>query len=58
MINRLSILALIFGAVAAAQIGFSGPSDTPTPSATRFSASDVPALSFGTEAARWILPES
>lgn len=59
MIKRISILALILGAIAAAQIGVGGPSETAiTETADRFHAAHVPALDFGAETPRWSLPKS
>ena len=63
MIKRISILALILGAIAAAQIGVGGPSDMTSDRAVntmadRFRAADVPTLDFGTNSPRWSLPKS
>lgn len=59
MIKRISILALILGAIAAAQIGVGGPSDLSNETtADRFSAAAVPVLDFGDNAPRWALPKS
>lgn len=63
MIKRISILALILGAIAAAQIGVGGPSYTNNDKAVdtmadRFRAADVPTLDFGTNSPRWSLPKS
>ena len=59
MIKRISILALILGAIAAAQIGVGGPSvGAIDPQVDRFLAADVPALDFGTHSPRWSLPKS
>ena len=63
MIKRISIMALILGAIAAAQIGVGGPSYTTNDKAVdtmadRFRAADVPTLDFGTNSPRWSLPKS
>ena len=63
MIKCISILALILGAIAAAQIGVGGPSDITSDRAVntmadRFRAADVPTLDFGTNSPRWSLPKS
>ena len=59
MFKRISILALILGAIAAAQIGVGGPSDLSNKAtADRFSAAAVPVLDFGDHAPRWTLPKS
>ena len=63
MMKRISILALILGAIAAAQIGVGGPSYTTNDKAVdtmadRFRAADVPTLDFGTNSPRWSLPKS
>ena len=58
MIKKLSIIAALAGAFAAAQFSLSLSPDVPSADANRFAVMEVPAVTFANDEARWAVPES